>query len=137
MRYHPILMLGSHGIHQCMYNNSEHCYGEPLPIGLRKLVMEWPREVALDEHSVFYDVGSGFGRLSAFIRLNTNVSAVRGIEINRCRHDGAVALLQTLHREAPLAGARLEFVAGDVRTLGIAGATHLSSRHRPAGAKLS
>ena len=84
------------------------------------------------------DVGSGFGRLSAFIRMHTAVRRVRGVEINECRHNAAVAMLQAsrssivtphfvhANRTAEHYLRGLQYVNGDVRAVGLSAAmTHL------------
>ena len=122
---HPMLMLGSRSLHQCHADNSEQCYGEPTFTGLKQLLVQWPEADPLDERSSFLDVGSGFGRLCAFIRLHTNAS-VRGMEINECRWRKALDLQQSVRNEDPSAGLKLEFVHGDVRSMrDFSDATHL------------
>ena len=124
-RAHPMLMLGSRSIHQCRSHSSEQCYGEPTLLGLKQLLVQWPRADALDKRSSFLDVGSGFGRLCAFMRLHSNASSVRGIEINECRLRKAMELQQSVRDEDPSAGL-LEFVLHDMRTMrDFSDATHL------------
>ena len=123
-RANPMHLVGPDSIiHRCASKSSEQCYGEPTFVGLRKLYQRWPAVCAVDGHSVFYDVGSGFGRLSAFMRVHTNASGVHGIEINECRHRSALGLRESVRRELPSAG-RLEFLAGDVRAIRLGDATH-------------
>ena len=96
MHAHPMHLIGNDSIvNRCPTKPSDLCYGEPTPIGLKRLLQGWPGECALDEQSVFYDVGSGFGRLAAYVRIHTNASRVRGIEINDCRHAYALELQRT------------------------------------------
>ena len=127
---HPIKIVGQDSIFQrCGVNASdistaEQRYGEPTADGLYRLLQQWPDECAIDNESVVYDVGSGFGRLCAYLRLHTNASAVRGLEINECRHHHAEALRETVRRVLPSAGA-LDFILGDVRQLGFGEATHV------------
>ena len=116
------------GVFGCRHNqlgSSNECYGEPELEGYPILINSWPPACALDAQSVFYDVGSGHGRLAAYIRLHTNVSAVRGIEINVCRHSRAIELQSLLTREIPQRAHTMSFVNGDVRALGFADATHI------------
>ena len=123
-RANPMHLVGPDSIvHRCASSSGEQCYGEPTFVGLRKLYQCWPTECAVDSRSSFYDVGSGFGRLSAFMRVHTNASRVRGIEINECRHRSALALLESVQRELPSAG-ELDFLSGDVQALGLGDATH-------------
>lgn len=130
LQSHPIKLVGSDSIFQrCPVNASdsstmEQRYGEPTERGLRALLWHWPVECAIDDQSIVYDVGSGFGRLCAFVRLFTNASAVRGMEINECRHRHAEALRESVQQALPSVGA-LDFVLGDVRRRGFADATHV------------
>lgn len=125
LRRHPILVArGLHSMQHCPINSTEQCYGEPTMVGLLRLLQQWPREDALSEHSVFYDIGSGFGRLSAFLSLATNASRVRGVEINECRYKESVKLLRSIRNEADMMRDRLDFRLGDIRALGFTDATH-------------
>ena len=120
LRNHPNLVLGGRGIHHCPVNSTDQCYGEPNAPGLLRLLQRWPHEDTLNRDSLFYDIGSGFGRLSAFLSLVTNAS-VRGIEINECRYKESIKLQQSIRSEVDV---RLDFRLGDARTLGFADATH-------------
>ena len=114
LQEHPLKLVGSDSIiNLCASNSSEQAYGEPTVAGLKRLLLQWPAECAMDTRSVFYDVGSGFGRLGAFMRLHTNASKIRGIEINECRHRNALALQSSVMRELPSVG-DLDFFLGDV-----------------------
>ena len=107
-------------------NMAEGGYGEPTPKGLKYLTHTWPRECALDESSVFYDIGSGFGALAIWMRLNTNASAVHGLEINQCRHNGALRLAARVREVVgERALGQLHFTRGDVRKSGFSDATHI------------
>ena len=122
LRNHPKLVLGGRCpacIHRCPVNGTEQCYGEPNSPGMLRLLQRWPHEDALDKDSVLYDIGSGFGRLGAFLSLVTNAS-VRGIEINECRYRESIKLQRSI-RSVDM---HLDFRLGDARTLGVADATH-------------
>ena len=106
------------------------CYGEIAPAGMHQLLrlLSNVPECALDRASVFYDVGSGIGRLSHFVRLSTNVSKVVGVELNGCRTrrarfmqselmNGSLALRQRL--------SSLHFASADITKHGFPDATHL------------
>lgn len=109
----------------CASPEMEQRYGEPTPVGLKRLLLQWPDECAIDADSVFYDVGAGFGRLSAFFRIHTNASSVRGVELNRCRHRHALTLAESVRQErASAAVGDIDMLRGDVRQIGIADATH-------------
>lgn len=101
---------------------AERCYGEPTAKGLATLIGRWPAECELDGASSLIDVGAGFGRLAAYVRLHTIVRRVVGVEINRCRYNGARAL--HAHMNGTEASTSLDFVLGDVRTTGLGSATH-------------
>ena len=119
-----MVMTGNESmLHRCPSRDGNECYGEPTVVGLRWLLRQWPAECAVNTNSVFYDVGAGFGRLSAFMRLHTNASRVRGIEINACRHQQSLALRDLVRRVAPFAG-DLDFLLGDARRIGLTDATH-------------
>ena len=124
MQAHPMVMTGNNSmLHRCPSQDSNECYGEPTVVGLKWLLRQWPTECTVNGRSVFYDVGAGFGRLTAFMRLHTNASRVRGIEINSCRHQQSLAVRDSVRRAAPSAG-DLDFLLGDARKLGMADATH-------------
>ncbi|KAL1510137.1 hypothetical protein AB1Y20_006469 [Prymnesium parvum] len=122
---HPLQLLGEDSIFsRCRTNRSELCYGEPTLLGLRMLWTQWPRACALVPSSVLYDVGAGFGRLSAFLRVHSNASRVVGLEVDACRHAYARGVRETLWRHLR-AAPPLDFRLGDVRALGFAEATHV------------
>lgn len=64
---------------------------------------------ALNSSSIFYDIGSGLGRLALYVRLTTGVAQVRGVELNACRH----ARAERMAVELELAPRQLAFYHGD------------------------
>jgi hypothetical protein len=135
--------------HGCPAESSEECYGELLNDGYEQILQGMPppgSPCALTPDSVLYDIGSGFGRLVMYARLRTNISRAVGIEINACRHRGAVRGKAALEaaaqrsrggsmkgstasssssRETPLLMAGLDLVNGDVREQSLGDATHV------------
>ena len=115
---------------RCDFAPTNECYGEPTGQGMRNLLKSWPTKglCALDDDSEILDVGSGTGRFASYLRLATNVSRVRGIEINECRHTRAIGLLATLREQADAAGEPLgdfDLTHGDVLVDGLGDATHV------------
>lgn len=120
------LMGNASIVRLCASPDSEQRYGEPTPVGLRRLLIAWPDECALDDSSVLYDVGSGFGRLAAFLRIHSNASSIRGVEVNECRHVYAESVLDTVRRaRTSEAVGEMAVLHGDVRRVGISDATHV------------
>lgn len=111
-------------LHGCKEEGTGQCYGEPMLDGYIQVLKNWPSSATLDDSARFLDIGSGFGRMTTFVRLHTNASAARGIEINRCRHDHALKLDAFVRARAPSLKP-LDFVHGDVRNLGLGDATHV------------
>ena len=142
LRMHPIQLVGRESIYQRCATNAtnsatlEQRYGEVTAAGLKELVRKWPDVCAIEKHSVVYDIGAGFGRLGAYLRLFTNASRIRGIEVNECRHWHSKALLKTVRRVQPSTTGALNFALGDVRDLGFSDATHVLLAAQTWGAEL-
>jgi hypothetical protein len=143
-KFHPT----SHG---CGAESTEECYGEILPGGYEQILQGMPppgSPCALTPDSALYDIGSGFGRLVMYAAMRTNISHAVGIEVNACRHRGAVqgkASLESAAQRSSSSGSRsrrssrskggngheltllagLEFVHGDVREQSLGDATHV------------
>lgn len=115
----------------CKTPSTEETYGELTAEGMRQLLDGMPAECALDEHSVFIDVGSGNGHIPLFVRAATNVKYSYGIEVARCRHNLAEARLRAISADVAAGTARnpklrqIGYLYGDVRKTGLHNATHL------------
>lgn len=72
--------------------NHNLTYGEVVPESIEKEVL--PELGDLDEDDVFYDLGSGTGKIPFQVALQTNVGASKGIEYAQIRHDAAEASLK-------------------------------------------
>jgi SAM-dependent methyltransferase len=101
----------------CQSAAGELCYGEITDRGLRRLISMLPQPCGLQPGSVFYDLGSGYGRVPAFISRNTNATRVRGIEVNGCR----VRQARRRFGESNV----LKYVHDDIRQVGFRDATVL------------
>ena len=104
-KFHPT----SHG---CGAESTEECYGEILPGGYEQILQGMPppgSPCALTPDSALYDIGSGFGRLVMYAAMRTNISHAVGIEVNACRHRGAVqgkASLESAAQRSSSSGSR-------------------------------
>jgi hypothetical protein len=72
-------------------------YGEILPSGIDKLLSE----ICLCEDDVFYDFGSGLGKLAVQVFLKSDVKQVVGIELLPALHQQAVAAALKLKHDLP------------------------------------
>ena len=106
----------------CTSSRPEHCYGELTQHGFRRLLHHLPPSCQLQTDSVFYDIGSGFGRLAAYVRAHTNVSRVVGVEINGCR---ARAAQKRFFGRRPSHSKGFVLLNADIRATGFDDATHL------------
>ena len=109
--------------------DEEQVYGEIAHAGMGGLVRSLAAvpSCALTEDSTFYDIGSGLGRLAWYVRATSRARRVVGVEINRCRHERALAMRADALMRGPAAPAlwrNLSFVNADVRTRGFGDATH-------------
>lgn len=123
----------------CTTEGPNQCYGELTEKGYESLLTSMPRHgssCALTPESVFYDIGSGYGRLAMYVALRANVSRVVGMEVNKCRHRhalhgkkriqerlAAMPVAGTGQRKLPLGN--LDLVEADVLQAGVGRATHL------------
>ncbi len=87
-------------------------YGEILPQGLNKLL----KHIHLTKQDIFFDLGSGVGRVSAQVFLQTNVQESHGIEYLSELHQQAYTAAQRIQTELPVfyeSNRKLNFILGD------------------------
>jgi len=83
---------------QCGGSLTASVYGEMLAEGIEQLL----RELQLVPKDVFYDLGSGVGKLSLTVALRSKVGMVRGIEYSRTRYSIATnAVTKAYNGEVP------------------------------------
>ncbi|KAK3261503.1 hypothetical protein CYMTET_29586 [Cymbomonas tetramitiformis] len=75
--------------------NKERGYGEITVTGMFAMASA----LQLDQESIFYDLGSGLGKLVLFAALTCNVRRAVGHEISERRHVSAVAALAHIDSE--------------------------------------
>lgn len=120
----------------------EQTYGEISHEALRPFLHTLQRtpSCALSAESIFYDIGSGLGRLAWYVRGMSVARRVVGVEVNRCRHARAMAMrseaiaISSAGMPAPASATpeaerlqllhNLSYVHADIRTRGFADATH-------------
>lgn len=115
-------------------------HGEMTVRGMQNMIEEAPSPCRITTDSVVVDVGSGFGKLIAFVWLATPCRSAHGIEINECRVKAAVDMGRSIasslgqmpapsrlaNRYATEVGSTLTFTAGDVRQMReLENATHI------------
>jgi hypothetical protein len=101
----------------------EGTYGEILPESMRKMVQETDL-ITLGPSDVFYDLGSGVGKVVAQFGCEFRVGKATGIELGRKRHSLALESLQELKEmnmknggeelEQVHMGDNMEFIHGDI-----------------------
>ena len=111
-----------HNMHGCKFKDHEQCYGELTDDGMERLVqtltMASPGSpCALTPNSVFFDVGSGYGRLAMYVRMRTDATRVVGVEVNACRHQQAMLARARLEQKAAIALDGLRLHLADVRPI--------------------
>lgn len=74
-------------------------YGEVLPAGVTTLLDSLA--VPVSKNDVFYDLGSGTGKIPLQVFLSTNARHVWGLELSSIRHGHAVSALKSLHDAIP------------------------------------
>lgn len=74
------------------------------------------------EKDVFYDLGSGIGRMTVKMYLDTPIQKSTGIELADSRHNQALAIKEEL-KEKLVPGRTLEFKKGDILKTNLADAT--------------
>jgi len=95
-------------------------YGEITDEG----VQEFIKMTKPTEKDVFYDLGSGIGRMTVKMYLDTPIQKSVGIELADSRHNQALAIKEQLKEKGKLVpGRTLEFKKGDILKANIADAT--------------
>mmetsp|Transcript_36685 Transcript_36685/g.110152 ORF Transcript_36685/g.110152 Transcript_36685/m.110152 type:complete len:260 (-) Transcript_36685:4-783(-) len=107
-------------------NGREYTYGEVTSMGVRQLASE----MGLDggEGIVFYDAGSGVGRLVVQLFLEYDIHKLIGVELSKQRHDIAVESWERVQRSisASYQGSeRVEFLNQDILETSFNDTTHI------------
>lgn len=103
-------------------NSISETYGEILPVGIDKLLSV----MSLDDGDVFFDLGSGLGKLAVQVFLKSSIKEVCGIELLPELHMQAIAISNRVHVELPAfysGNRRLNFLLGSFLELPMANAT--------------
>jgi SAM-dependent methyltransferase len=72
-------------------------YGEILHPSVTKLLSQ----ITLSDQDIFYDLGSGYGKLAMHFFLQTSIKAAIGIELSSTLHEQAQKALETVQNELP------------------------------------
>lgn len=95
------------------HNQIAETYGEVLPESVSKLL----RAINVTAEDIFFDLGSGLGKVVKQVFTDTNVKEAHGIEINATLHE------QAMRDSVTLPDRILTFKQGDFLTTPITGAT--------------
>lgn len=123
----------TYGLHT---SHPENIYGEIPPESAAQIASELGLE---RPGAVFYDLGSGVGRMVLQVYLTTEAARAVGVEIAVPRHNIALRALQALQRpklhtllSTPIATDRkVEFLAKDATEIDMSDATGRSRRSFP------
>jgi len=96
-------------------------YGEITFGALDKLI----RYLDLDDQDVFYDLGSGVGKVVHQIAMTTNVKRVVGVELSATRFKDAQKVRDAAAKEKWISKARCKFEHGDILKADLSKATVL------------
>jgi SAM-dependent methyltransferase len=94
-------------------------YGEITKSGVDTLLREIKKRKSITSDDVFYDIGSGNGKLPIHIALISEFSKVKGIEISDIRHMYSNHILKNTVSDID----NIEFINDDVRNIDISDAT--------------
>lgn len=103
-------------------NNIAEVYGEVIASGVDKLIANYP----FTTNDVFYDWGSGLGKIVLQVFMMTEVRAAKGIEIVPDLHRYAQSALEQMKIDLPgffSAGRQLEFIEGSFLDVPVQDAT--------------
>lgn len=95
-------------------------YGEITAKGLEQLIEHFKNN--LQAHDVFYDLGSGIGKVATQVALTTPAHAV-GIELSPTRHAIAANIKNQLLEKNILTGDKLQFIEGNILDVNLNNAT--------------
>ena len=108
---------------------SASTYGEVTVLGGRQLaeaMFSGHCRNGADKSVVFYDLGSGTGRLTAQMFLDQPaVSRAVGVELSAARHSAAASAASRLASSLPEAAGGIRFVHGNALTADTSDATHI------------
>lgn len=78
------------------FEDSFGLYGETSRAAIERCMHEF-REYFDDPEGVFYDCGSGLGKIVCHVALGSSLSKVCGIELDKVRHKKAIKLVDSLN----------------------------------------
>lgn len=99
----------------------DELYGEITPAGLGHLL----DHLSLGPDDVFYDLGSGIGKVVLQTALTHSLRGCTGIEAATSRHAIATRVLRRARRQGLIRGRRCRFLCGDFMEVDLARATVL------------
>lgn len=94
-------------------------YGEINHAALNKLL----KHLKLSTNDVFYDLGSGVGKVITQTLLTTPIKLAVGIELSKSRHEGAVIALKRAASYEPSINQRVKLINKDLLTVDLSAAT--------------
>jgi len=94
--------VGSNEYQMIREKGGDPTYGELTLGGMNTLV----EELKLQKNDVFYDLGSGVGKMPVYIYLTTPVKKAVGIELSPTRHAHAIKVKKSLEKKGMLDSAR-------------------------------
>jgi SAM-dependent methyltransferase len=89
--------------------NSSHTYGEIMPTATDKLI----EHLALRKDDVFYDLGSGVGKVVLHVALRAPILRVVGVELARRRHRIGRRVLDEVRATGLMRARECELRCGD------------------------
>lgn len=103
-------------------HGGEPTYGEITPEGVSDLVVEF----GLKPGDVFYDLGSGVGKVAVQVYLESPVKKSVGVELSKTRHDCGAPVVRKLKQEGLLQrGRQLSLICADILARDYKDATHI------------
>lgn len=103
-------------------HGGEPTYGEITPEGVSLLIAEF----GMKEGDVFYDLGSGVGKVAVQVYLEVPVKKSVGIELSKTRHDCGESVVKKLRQEGRIQrGRSLLLVCDDILAHTYKDATHI------------
>ena len=79
-------------------HHDNYTYGETTWTGVSKII----EHLSLNERDIFYDFGSGVGKVTTQFFANSPVREAYGVELGEMRYRDSVASLKTFKKDLPL-----------------------------------
>ena len=113
------LQLGAAEEKRIRSSQSSSVYGEITPAAAEKLI----EYMQLGPRDVFYDLGSGVGKLLIHTAMLCRPKRIVGLELSRSRHNMAKTALERAIKEKLLKTKNIEFVCADILKRNLSDAT--------------